>query len=289
MRIMNLPKLPTRPNSPDECVKTYSERLPAGEALWPQVSTLLTAYMSWPNDEQRRDAFVATYLTRLGMSSGEGPNDPLLDSLANTASEMFGGINALAKVAFDQLSNEIAQIQRRWLLVADILQLVVDMAYDERAVLRRGTSISKAIDLCEYEQSLPGHSQLRGAWSEFRDVAHLLAAGAYLAHQVNERAAPVGQQSILKVIWIAPDALITLAYGLQEFGLQPKLIAKEPSILRPDELWRIPAHQAPAKPFIVFRRLTEVQRNFLNSRRVGKRVAKAQVRSELGVAGTSPI
>jgi hypothetical protein len=56
MRIMNLPKLPAGPNSPDECVKTYLQRLPAGEALWPHVSTLLTAYMSWPNDEQRRDA-----------------------------------------------------------------------------------------------------------------------------------------------------------------------------------------------------------------------------------------
>ena len=273
MRIMNLPKLPAGPNSPDECVKTYLQRLPAGEALWPHVSTLLTAYMSWPNDEQRRDAFVATYLTRLGMSSGEGPKDPLLDSRGNTASEMFGGINALAKVAFDQLSTEIAQIQRRWLLVADIFQLVVDMAHDERAALRRGASISKAIDLCECEQALPGHSQLRGAWSEFRDVAHFLAAGAHLAHQGIAQACAVEQQSILNVIWIAPDALIGLAYGLQEFGLQPKPIAKEPPILRPDELWRIPDNQAPVTPFIVFRRLTEAQRDFLNTRRVDKRVA----------------
>jgi hypothetical protein len=273
MRIMNLPKLSVGQRSADECVNTFLERLPGGEPLWPHVSILLTAYMSWPNDEQRRNGFVATCLTRLGISSEEGPKNPPLDSQVNAALERFGGMNALASVAFDQLSAEIAQIQRRWLLVADILQLVVDMAYEERAVLRRGASISKAIDLCECEQGLPGHSQLRGAWSEFRDVAHLLAAGAHLAHQVNARASAAEKESILNAIWIAPDSLIALAYGLQEFGLQPKPIAKESSILRPDELWRIPANQAPAEPFIVCRRLTEAQRDFLNSRRVGKHVA----------------
>jgi hypothetical protein len=273
MRIMNLPKLPAGPTSVGECVKTYLERLPAGGAPWPHVSTLLTAYISWPNDEQRRDAFVATHLTRLGMASGAGPNDLLPDSPANTAAEMFGGMNALANVAFDQLSADIEKIQRRWHPVADIFQLVVDMAYDERAVLRRGSSISKAIDLCECEHGLPGHSQLRSAWSEFRDVAHLLAAGAHLAYQGIAQACSVEQKTILNAIWTAPDAVIALACGLQKFGLQPKPIAKEPSILRHDELWRIPDNNAPANPFIVFRRLTETQRDFLNSRRVGNRVA----------------
>lgn len=273
MRIMNLPNLPAGPNSLDECVRTYLERRAAGDAPWPHVSTLLTAYMSWPNDQERANSFVATCLTRFGMSSEESAKDVLLNSRVNAALEMFGGMNALANVAFDQLSTEIEQIQRRWLLVADIFQLIVDTAYEEPAVLRRGASISKAIDLCECEQGLPGHSQLWGAWSEFRDVAHFLAASAYLAHEGIARACAVEQESILKAIWIAPDAVLALANGLQEFGLQPKPIAKEPSILRPDMLWRVPENQAPAKPFIVFRRLTEAQRDFLNSRRVGKRSA----------------
>lgn len=271
MRIMNLPNLPAGPNSVDECVNTYLERLP-GDARWPHVSTLLTAYMSWPNDKERRNSFVATFLARLGMASGEGAPDRLLDSRVNAALGMFGGINALADVAFDQLSAEIKQIQRRSVWVADIFQLIVGMDYDECAVLRGGTSISKAIDLCECEPNLPGHSQLRGAWSELRDVAHLLAASAHLAHEGLARAG-AHDASILNAIWIAPDAVLALAYGLQEFGLQPKPIAKETSILRPDKLWRVPKNQAPAKPFIVFRRLTEAQRNFLSSRRVGKRSA----------------
>lgn len=223
MRIMNLPKLPAQPNSAEACIKLYVERSTADNAPLPHISVLLTAYLSWPDNEDRRDSFVATCLARLGVPSEKRSEDPPVDS--NATFEMFGGVNALANVAFDQLSAEIAQIQRRWLLVADILQLVVDMAYEERAVLRRGASISKAIDLCEFEQGLPGHSQLRGAWSEFRDVAHLLAAGAYLAHRGIARAWAVEQESILKAIWIAPDAVLALAYGLQELGLQPKPIA----------------------------------------------------------------
>ncbi len=272
MRIMNLPKLPAQPISAEECVRIYLERSAADNSPLPQISALLTAYLSWPDNENRRDSFVASCLARLGRPSEERANEPGLESPADVTFEMFGGVNAIASAALDQLSGEIGQVQRRWLWVADIFQLIVDMDYDECAVLRGGTSISKAIDLCECEPNLPGHSQLRGAWSELRDVAHLLAASAHLAHEGLARAG-AHDASILKAIWIAPDAVLALACGLQEFGLQPKPIAKEPSILRPDKLWRVPENQAPAKPFIVFRRLTEAQRDFLNSRRVGKRSA----------------
>jgi hypothetical protein len=77
MRIMNLPNLPAGPNSLDECVKTYLERRAAGDAPWPHVSTLLMAYMSWPNDQERGNSFVATCLTRLGISS-EVPRDIII-------------------------------------------------------------------------------------------------------------------------------------------------------------------------------------------------------------------
>lgn len=85
-----------------------------------------------------------------------------------------------------------------------------------------------------------GHSQLRGAWSEFRDVAHLLTAAAYLAHESIVHGLAAEEASILNSIWLAPDAVLALAYGLQVFGLQPKAIQKEQPILRPEKLWRIP-------------------------------------------------
>src|SRR5215472_13253009 len=43
---------------------------------------------------------------------------------------------------------QISQLQRKWLWVADIFQFTVDMAFEQRITLRRGSSISKAIDLC---------------------------------------------------------------------------------------------------------------------------------------------
>jgi len=270
MRTMNLPELPALPTSPDECVKTYLERLPADDALWPHVSLLLTAYMAWPNDEVRRGSFVATYLARSeGSVRGEVSEMPA-EAREKVTIEKFGGIGAVAQPAFDHLSAEIAQMQRKWLWVADIFQMIVDMAYEDRIALRRGSSISKAIDLCEIENGLPGHSQLRKAWSDFRDIAHLIAASAHLAHEGLANPATAHEATILKAIWVAPDAVLALAAGLQEFGLQPEATRGESLILQPDMLWRIPAG-VPEKPFIVFRHLTETQLAFLNTRRAPKK------------------
>jgi hypothetical protein len=278
MRVMNLPELQVGPNSVEDCVRLYLSRLPADDALWPHVSLLLTAYMTWPNDEPERDSFVATYLARFFQSSASGgasrevPTANVPKSQDWSTFEKFGGVDAVAKPAFHHLTEEIAQVQRRWLLVADIFQLIVDMAHDDRVALRRGPSISKAIELCEIERSMPGHSQLRKAWSDFRDVAHLIAASAHLAHEDLAKAA-AHEASILKAIWIAPDAVIALAAGFQEFGLQPKAVRKESTILRRDKLWRVPPGLLPKKPFVVFRRLTEEQLGHLRSRRASKKYA----------------
>ena len=265
--MMNLPKIPVNAQSRDECIQLYLERLSANCVRWPHVSILLTAYVAWPNDEERRDSFVATCLARIDLAGAEG------SSLNPQELDPFGGVGAIAKAAFDQLSNEIAQVDRKWLMVADIFQLIVDMAHDERANLRRGPSISKAIDLCELEKVMRGHSQLRGAWSEFRDVAHLATAAAYLAHESLARAPAVEDATILNSIWLAPDAVLALAHGLQVFGLQPRAIQKQQPILRPDKVWRIPGSHGPKNPFVVFRHLTDDQLAFLSSRRVGKKAA----------------
>jgi hypothetical protein len=277
MRIMNLPNLHTQLRSADECVRIYTERLGADNAPWPHVSVLLAAYLAWPNNEDRRNSFVASFLARLGAPSEKVADEPAIGSPADITPEMFGGVKAIANAALDQLMVEIAQVQRRWLFVADIFQAIVDMAFDKRAVLRGGPSISKAIDLCECENKLPGHSRLRGAWSEFRDVAHLLAASAYLAHEGLARATAAHEASILKAIWIAPDAVLTLAYGLQEFGLEPKLIKKEPPILSPERLWRLSDSHKPEKPCIVHRRLSDAQLASLSNRRAPKKYIPSAV------------
>ena len=47
-------------------------------------------------------------------------------------------MRAVAKPAFQRLTDKIGQVQRKWLLVADIFHKIVDMAYDERIVLDGG-------------------------------------------------------------------------------------------------------------------------------------------------------
>lgn len=278
MQIMNLPNLHTQLNSADECVRIYLERLGANNTPWPHVSLLLTAYLAWPNNEDRRNSFVASCLVRLGIPSEKIATDaPSIELRSDITLEMFGGTNAIAKAALDHLSAEIGQFQRRWLLVADIFQVIVDIAFDKRAVLRGGPSISKAIDLCECEHKLPGHSQLRGAWSEFRDVAHLLAASAYLAHEGLARDTAAHEASILNAIWFAPDAVLNLAYGQQEFGLTAKPIQKEAPILNPERLWRLSDSHKSEKPFIVHRRLSDGQLAFLSTRRASKEYVPSTV------------
>jgi hypothetical protein len=272
---MNLPKLPLGPSSFEDCVQLYLSRLHADDAPWPHVSLLLTAYMAWPNDGPQRNSWNAIYLARFiqnsgGDIAGARPAAKASKSRHWVTFEKFGGLGAVAKPAFDHMAEEIAQVQRRWLLVADIFQMIVDMAHDDRIALRRGPSISKAIELCEIERTMPGHSQLRKAWSDFRDVAHLIAASARLAHEGLAKAA-AHEASILKAIWIAPDAVVALAAGFQESGLQPKAVRNESPNLRPDKVWRIPPRLVPKKPFVVFRRLTEEQLRHLSTRRAPKK------------------
>ena len=273
MRCMNLPKLPTRPNSPKECVDLYLQRLPAHDFRWPHASLLLTAYIAWPNARAGFDSFVATFLAMFFQKFGKAthPDEAVSETSAQqSALERFGGIGAITRPAFDRLLGEITQMQRKWGLVADIFQMIVDMAYDNRIELRGGSSISKAIDLCALERGLPRHSQLRKAWSDFRDVAHLLTASAYLVHEGLAQSTLAHEASILEAIWIAPEAVLALAAGLQEFGLQPKAAQKEPPILRPDKVWCVPAGTVPQRPFVVHRALTQAQMDFLSTRRASK-------------------
>jgi hypothetical protein len=122
MRTMNLPELPVQPASADECVKICLQRLPADDASWPHASIILTAYLAWPNDAERRNSFVATHLVRFTRPSDAKASHAPADSHPTVSLEVFGGINAVAKVAFDQLADEISQVQRKWLLTADIFQ-----------------------------------------------------------------------------------------------------------------------------------------------------------------------
>jgi hypothetical protein len=132
------------------------------------------------------------------------------------AFQMFGGLKALADAADDKLQDRLARAQGRWPYVADILQNVVDMAHDARLQLPGGPSISKALDLTQRHQSAPTKTVFVTSWSDYRHVAHVVAASAWLSREAYKGRS---EGSMLAAVLLAPEAVIRLAASYQQFGL----------------------------------------------------------------------
>lgn len=142
--------------------------------------------------------------------------------------------------------------------------MLVDMSYDKRIELRGGPSISKAVDLLEAAKKTPSHTLYRRAWAKFRNVAHLIAASTIIASQAQETGAREAGV-IIKVILLAPEAVLALAAGYQDFGLQHKSHGQKESVLPSDTLWRLPSSLM-GKPLLWSRRLMKEQMDFLENR-----------------------
>ena len=92
MRIMHLPAIPIAAQSREECIELYVERLSAKEAFRSDASVLLTAYLAWPNDEERRNSFVVTSLAQLSRPSAEVTASSANISTKSMFLETFGGL-----------------------------------------------------------------------------------------------------------------------------------------------------------------------------------------------------
>jgi len=102
VRAMNLPAMPVTAKSRDDCIKIYLKRLSANRACSAHTSMLLTSYLAWPNDEERRNSFAASFLARFERG---GASDVDFNSSEFTT---FGGAAAMADAALDHLSGEIS-------------------------------------------------------------------------------------------------------------------------------------------------------------------------------------
>jgi hypothetical protein len=131
-------------------------------------------------------------------------------------------------------------------------------------VLRKGPSISKAIDLCQLDKNY-GRAQLERFWSQYRDVAHLITAAAFLASREKS-----GLGSIFTAAWISPDAVIGIADGFELFGTTTKPHSASDTFLPSETTWRLPKHCCKEKPFLVRRALSNEQRLFLQGRKSRK-------------------
>lgn len=214
-------------------------------------SPYLVAYMGWPNDENKRNQWM-TAIAAAGLLQTEEAPDQLEP------------VRLLAEPALDAKATELESFQDAWTAVADVYQRLIDMATEDELVLRKGPSITKAIDLCQLDKQY-GRAQLERFWSQYRDVAHLAAAAAFLTTSENADAG-----SIFSAAWISPDAVIGIADGLEMFGLSNKSHGATDTFLPSETTWRLPEHCCKEKPFLVRRKLSDEQKKFLIGRKSRK-------------------
>src|SRR5215468_5125814 len=237
MRGMHLPTLAPIPNSLSETISLLAERL-SGPMPFPRLSFLLVGYMAWPEDNANRSAWMAGNLALLISASGAKLSADI-EPQTLRAFEMFGGLGAVAELALHKLQDQLVRAQSRWLHVADIMQNIVDMDKDGRLRVAGGASISKAQDLTQRHSNTPTKTVYVTSWAEYRHVAHVLAAAAWLSREAHkQRGAQPG--SIIAAALLAPEVVIRLAASYQHFGFSLLTHGLRRPVLDPDNLWRVP-------------------------------------------------
>jgi hypothetical protein len=236
MRQMNLPELAPVPESIKELVALVAERL-NGPMPFPRVSSMLIAYMAWPDDEATRNWWMLVQLARLIAASGAKLSAEPTASQTLAAFESFGGLWGLADAADVKLQDELVRIQHRWVYVADVLQYVVDM-WGAHLELAGGPSIAKAMDLTQRHGSAPTKTVFVTSWSTYRSVAHLIAASAWLSREAAKDRQHPG--SILTPALHAPEVVLRLAASYQGLGLSLRSHGRGRPLLDPEVLWHVP-------------------------------------------------
>lgn len=244
------------PDSLASAMALYSSRAKGALLVPLEFSFLLTAYVAWPNNESKRNSWVAALSEQAAIAHQNKTTS------SSSVLELFGGTAALMKPAVAALNADYIAREQKMAPVADIFLRLVDMHYEPRIKLRGGTSVSKAIELCELDSDGKSHAISYRCWRDFKDVAHLIAAAAVIAVEKDAR--------IFSALWFAPDAVCAVATGYQQFALSVTTHGQRAHVL-PEETWRVPANCQPTKPFLGYRRLSENQIDFLNGRRVKKR------------------
>lgn len=263
MRVMVIPKSTQIVDSVEFAESLHESRLrqlrrnsDKHVGLYVPISPYLLAYMAWPNDDIERDQWIAA-VRAAGL---------LAHADAAGVSDEIGHVRLklIAIPALEAKAKKLEALQGAWSAVADIFQRLTDMATDVSLVLRKGPSISKAIDLCQADKNY-GRAQLERFWSQYRDVAHLITAAAFLASREKS-----GTGSIITAAWVSPDAVIGVADGFECFGLANKPHGAADTFLPSETTWRLPEHCCKQKPFLARRTLSEEQRQFLQSRKSRK-------------------
>ncbi len=255
VRSMSIPRFPRTIDilDFDHFVRT---RIIQEVVMWPDQAIPLCGSMGWPNDPDTRKKSI------------------------DLICRWFDASEAIPE--------RLLPIQRDWVRVADIFNLHIDLTDKGHQERRGGPSVGKAIELAQGRIKSRGarKSNLWRAWSDYKDVAHLVTAATIIASHARRLAtiAPIGhvepwsnQLQPLRITLLMPDFVLALALSLQEYGLSHVAKGIEEPMLDPETLWRVPADinvkpvQAPVRP------VTKEGLFILHARRAGNRGKKAQL------------
>jgi hypothetical protein len=257
---MNLPPLPRAPSDVEACWTLYLSRI-GGAMPFPEASQFLIAYMAWPNDEEERVRWMATAIAFFTQAQ------TFVTPPGQDVFQLLGGLRAVADSSFLRMMEKLEGIQHRWPRVADVMQMIVDIHHDKRGPIRGGASISKAMDVLQNYNALPVKSRLSQDWSDFRDVAHLVAAAAAIAAAGKERTEQEEAAAVLSPLLFVPEVVLALGRSYQQFGLSLRPHVGIDAILPRNTLWCIPDEEdAPVLPLPV-RRLTDTDFDYLSNKR----------------------
>jgi hypothetical protein len=260
MRTMNLPPFPGEEVRIEELSEYLKARLSLDTVPWPDHAWRLLAHMAWPNDASRRDLWMAAQIgTQLepesaseeeGALAGVDVTPPYLPAQSPSLEyfRLFGAHAPLAKFANSALHQEIRGIQVRWGRVADILHHHYDMTAGHHMKRRGGASVGKAIELIAVNSRVKGRSAASSwaFWSEFKDVAHLVAAAVLISYDAKTRCKReewtllTAQLQPYRVVMLAPDAVLAVGKWFQEYGLGLDVHGRDEPLFDPQTLWRIP-------------------------------------------------
>jgi hypothetical protein len=215
MRIMQIPPF-SKAIKITDLGTVIRTRLTHEIVLWPDQAIPLVGYMAWPNDLLARNNWL------------------------EVARTWFDGSDT-------SVPPKLKLIQQHWARVADIVHLHWDLFHGGHQRRRGGASVAKAIAIIAANAKSKGTRQAKlwQIWTEFKDVAHLVAAAILISGEALRRhqIAPYGlrrhQLQPYRMAMLLPDLVLSVAMSLESYGLQRLSHGRREPMLEPQSLWRI--------------------------------------------------
>jgi hypothetical protein len=284
MRTMNMPGFPGERISIEIAAPILRTRLSAREIHYLDHSLRLIAYMTWPNDENMRNVWMASQIAMYGEShemiefpvKADEAGFPLAaQKISKEYFERFG-VLPLAQYASKGLHEEIkATAERDWQLVANTFLQHYNMFHEFGSGVS-GASLGKVSYLVSKTFNDRGASETKVniAWRRLKDVAHLITATVLLAHEAITRNKdeswdiPAKRMHPYHIALMVPEVILAVAMEYQAYGLEAIPHSREETLLSPETIWRIPdeINIAPLAPPVT--PMTSAQKALLKKRQV---------------------